>query len=153
MSSIEPNDGGSELDGGEEVLFGFVVARRDGTKLFEPGEEVLDQVTCFEEIAVIVSADFAVGLGRDYRRLTGRGQWHNDPFVGVEGFVGDQNIGLHGWQKVIGAEQIMRLTAGQEEADWIAQGIDQGVDLGAQSTARAADRLVRAGFFWAPALC
>jgi hypothetical protein len=141
------------VDGGEEVSLGLVVARRDGTELFEPGEEVLDQMACLEEIAVIVSADFAVGLGRDRRRLTGRGEWRNNPFVGVEGFVGDQNIGLHRWQKVIGSDEIMRLTAGQEETDWVAQGIDQGVDLGAQPTARAADCLVLAGFFCAPALC
>jgi hypothetical protein len=45
------------------------------------------------------------------------------------------------------------LTAGQEEADRIAERIDHGVDLGAQSTARAPDCLVFAGFFFAPALC
>jgi hypothetical protein len=46
----------------------------------------------------------------------------------------------------------MRLSAGQKETDRVAKRIDQGVDFGAQSTARSADRLV-AGFFWAPALC
>jgi len=45
------------------------------------------------------------------------------------------------------------LAAGQEEADRIAQRIDQGVYLGAQSAARAPDRLVLVGFFSAPALC
>jgi hypothetical protein len=47
----------------------------------------------------------------------------------------------------------MRLTASQEEADGVAQRIDHGVDLGAQSAARLADRLVLFGFFCAPALC
>ena len=42
----------------------------------------------------------------------------------------------------------MGLARGQEEADWIAQGIDQGMDLGAQSAFAAADRFVFAGFFW-----
>jgi hypothetical protein len=49
--------------------------------------------------------------------------------------------------------QVVCLAAGQEEADRVAQRVNQGVDLGAQSAARAADRLVLAGFFWAPALC
>ena len=49
--------------------------------------------------------------------------------------------------------QVVRLATGQEEADWVAQCIDQGMDLGAQTAARAANRLVLAGFFWAPALC
>jgi hypothetical protein len=47
----------------------------------------------------------------------------------------------------------MGLTRGQEEADGIAQGIDQGMDLGAQPAFAAADRLIRAVFFLAPALC
>jgi len=47
----------------------------------------------------------------------------------------------------------MCLAAGEEEAKRVAQRVDQSVDLGAQSTARASDRLVLAGFFFAPALC
>ena len=36
----------------------------------------------------------------------------------------------------------MGLARGQEEADWIAQGIDQGMDIGAQSAFAASDRLI-----------
>ena len=43
----------------------------------------------------------------------------------------------------------MCLAASQEEADWVAHRVDQGVDLSAQSAARAADRLVLAGFLGA----
>ena len=56
-------------------------------------------------------------------------------------------------QEVVGTDQVVRLAAGQMEADRIAERIDQSMDLGAQSAARAPDRLVLAGFFWAPALC
>ena len=49
--------------------------------------------------------------------------------------------------------QVVRLAAGQEEANRVAQRVDQGMDLGAQSAARAPDRLVLTSFFWAPALC
>jgi hypothetical protein len=48
---------------------------------------------------------------------------------------------------VVRAFQVVCLAAGQEEADRIAECIDQGVDFGAQSTTRAPDRLVFAGFF------
>jgi len=41
----------------------------------------------------------------------------------------------------------MCLAAGQVEADRIAKGIDQGVDLGAQPAARTPDSLVFADFF------
>jgi hypothetical protein len=54
---------------------------------------------------------------------------------------------------VVCSHQVVRFAAGQEEADRVAQRVDQGVDLGAQSAARAPDRLILAGFFWAPALC
>jgi hypothetical protein len=54
---------------------------------------------------------------------------------------------------VVGPDQVVCFAAGQEEADRVAQRIDQGVDLGAQSAARAPDRLVLTSFFWAPALC
>ena len=54
---------------------------------------------------------------------------------------------------MVGAEQIVSLAPGEEEADRIAEGIDQGVDLGAQSTSRATDGLVFVCFFLAPALC
>ncbi len=54
---------------------------------------------------------------------------------------------------MIRSDQIVGLPACQVEADWVAERIDQGVDLGAQSTAGSSDRLVLAGFFWASALC
>ena len=54
---------------------------------------------------------------------------------------------------MVGADQIVLLAAGQEEADGIAERIDQCVDLGAQSASRSPDRLGLAIFFFAPALC
>jgi len=153
VSSIEPNDGGGELNGGEEVSPGLVVSGGNGAKLLELGEEVLNQAACLVELAIVIPGLAAIGLGGDYCRLAGSGQQHDDPFIGVEGFVTDQHIGLHVRQQMIGADQIMRLTAGEEEVDGVAQRIDQGMDLGAQSAARATDRLVLADFFWAPALC
>ena len=44
MSSIEPNDSGGEVDGGEEIARSFVVAGGDGPELFEFAEEVFDQM-------------------------------------------------------------------------------------------------------------
>jgi hypothetical protein len=43
--------------------------------------------------------------------------------------------------------------AGEAHRQWIAQRIDDGVNLGRQSSARAANRFVRIPFFRAPALC
>jgi hypothetical protein len=46
-----------------------------------------------------------------------------------------------------------RLARRQRQGDRIAESIDDGVDLGAQSASRPADSLILAFFFLAPALC
>ena len=56
MSSIEPDCSGSEVDSGEEIAGGFVVAGGDGAELFEFAEEVLDQVARLVEVAVEIAA-------------------------------------------------------------------------------------------------
>ena len=89
----------------------------------------------------------------DHRGLASGRQRLKYACFGVERFVGDQRIGFHCGQQLVGSDQVVCLAAGQEEVDRVAQRVDQGVDLGAQSAARAADRLVLAIFFWAPALC
>jgi hypothetical protein len=47
MSSIEPNDRCSQIDGTEEVAGGFVMAGGNRPVLFEASEEVFDQMPCF----------------------------------------------------------------------------------------------------------
>ena len=153
MSSIEPGDGGGEVDGGEKVARGLVVSCCDGAILLEPGEEVFDQMPCLVEVLVIAAGPLAVAPGWDNHLLSRRRDRIDHPFVGVEGFVGDQHVGLHRRDQVVGADEIVCLAAGQMEADRIAKGINQGVDLGAQSATRAADGLVLADFFFAPAPC
>ena len=44
LSSIKPNDADDELDGGQEVARGLLVAGGDRAKLLDLGEEVLDQM-------------------------------------------------------------------------------------------------------------
>ena len=153
MSSIKPNDGGCEVDGAEKVARGFVVASCEGAILLELGEEIFNQMPRLIEVLVVAAGSLAVSLGRDDQLLSRRSDWIDHPVVGVEGFVGDQHVGLHRWDQVIGADEVMRLAAGQMEADRVAEGIDQGVDLGAQPAARTPDGLVLTGFFFAPALC
>ena len=105
------------------------------------------------KLPVIVARRGPVGPRRDHRGLASGGQWLKDALIGVERLVGDQRIGRHRGQQVVRAHQVVRLAAGQKEPDRVAQRVDQRVDLGAQSTSRAPDRLVLTDFFWAPALC
>ena len=103
--------------------------------------------------SVVVARRGPVGSWRDHRGLPSGRQRLQYASIGVERLVGDQRIGLHRGQQVVRPDQVVCLAAGQEEADRVAQRVGQRVDLGAQSAARAADRLVFADFFCAPALC
>jgi hypothetical protein len=105
------------------------------------------------KLSVIVARRGPIGPGRDHRGLASRRQRFEDARVGVERLVSDQCIGLDRGEQVVSPDQVVCLAASQEEAEWVAERVDQCVDLGAQSAARAPDRLVLAGFFWAPALC
>jgi hypothetical protein len=126
------------VNSGEKVPCGLVVAGGDGAELLELGEEVLDEVARLVEFSVEGAGQAAVRLWRDHRGLSDSGKRGDDPGVGVEGFVGDQRLCLHRWQQVIGANEIVRLPAGQEEAYGIAESIDQGMDLGGQRNHAAA---------------
>ena len=52
LSSIKPNDSGSQMNSIQEVARSFVVARSNGAVRLEPDEEVLDQVTRLVQMAV-----------------------------------------------------------------------------------------------------
>jgi hypothetical protein len=60
-----------------------------------------------------------------------------------KGLVGNQRLGRHVGQQVIGADKIMRLAARQMKANRVAKCIDEGMDLGTQAAARAADGLAQ----------
>ena len=141
------------MNGGEKVSGGFVVTGGDGAELLEFCEEILDQVSCFVEVAVIGACDFPVCFRWDYDGLVFASQHGDDPLIGVKCLVGDEQIGLHAGQELIGAHQIVGLAGTQGERRWVAQSINKSVNFGAQSAAGSSDGLVVAGFFFAPALC
>ena len=153
LSSIEPNEAGGQVNAREEVSRGLVVAGGNGTELLEPGEEIFNQMARLVEFTVIVARELAALFRRDHRNFSGRRQRLDHTLLSIKRLVGNQRLGLQLGQQVIGAHQVMRLAAGQDNAGRIAERIDRGVDLGAQSAARAPDGLVFTVFFWAPALC
>ena len=141
------------MNGGEDVAGRFIVSRRGAPVLLEPSEEIFDEVARSTSMPIEITRRLSSRLGWDDGGLIGCGQRFDDPLIGIECLVGDQHVSLHIRQQVVSAYQIVSLAAGQVEADRVAKGIDQCVDLGAQSAARAPDCLVLTGFFWAPALC
>ena len=119
------------MNGGEEVTRRFVVSRRNGPVFLELGEENLDEVARFINVPIEITGRLSTRFGGYDGGLTGCGQWFDHALIGIERFVGNEHVSLHGGQKLVGSGQIVRLAAGQMEADRVAEGIDQRVDLGA----------------------
>ena len=141
------------MDHGGEAGVGFVVACCDAAKLFEIAEEVFHQMAPAVHCEVAEDRVFAVGLGRDNRRLAGLGERLEHPRLGIERLVGDQRVGGKVGQQGVGALQIMRLPRREREPSRVAERVNRGVDLGAQAAPAAANGFIASGFLAAPALC
>jgi hypothetical protein len=103
---------------------------------------------------IVGSRGLTSGHRGDYRRLAGTLQRLDDALVGIEGFVGQQSIGVDLRKEDVGAVEVVSLARRQMKGGRIAQGIDSGVDLGAQPPSAEPDRLFGLTvFFRAPALC
>ena len=120
--------------------------------MLELVEEALDEVALAIEGEVGRSGLLAVGLRRDDRRdVTPLERF--DERVGVISLVGDQSLGPEAFEQRLGLRDVGGLPRRQRQRDRVAERIDDSMDLGRQAAARAADGLVLAVFFWAPALC
>jgi hypothetical protein len=141
VSSNEPDGRSGEVYGGEEVSGGFVVACGDASEEFEFGEEVLDQVARFVEFFIVFPLHFSVRFGRDDGLFSSLLQGFEHPLVGVKALVGDHRVGFQLRQQDICPVQLTGLAFGEMETQRIAERIDRGVDLGAQSAFAATDGL------------
>ena len=154
MSAVEGDDGGGELDRGQEVALGLVVAGRNGAELLAFAEEILDQMPCLVVVAVVGALLLAVAPGRDDGGLARRLERGQDARVRVVAPLRDEQRGGEVRQQRVRADQLRGLPAAAPEAGRIAQRSHRGVDLGAQPAPAAPEGLVAvAPFFRAPALC
>lgn len=140
------------MDAGEKVPCGFFVARCDGTEVLDDVEETLDEIALGVEGKVAWTRDLAIGFGRDDRPDPAHAEMV-DEAVAVVGLVSDHRRRLDLLRQRHGLGEVVSLTAGEAHDQRVAERIDDGVDLGCQSAARAPDRLVRSPLFRAPALC
>ena len=62
MSSIKPDHGRDKMDGAQKIEGGFVVACCDHAILFEPSEEVFNQVTRVVDVAIEASRLFRLAF-------------------------------------------------------------------------------------------
>jgi len=135
-----------------EAVGEFVVACREATKLFEPVEESLNQVACFVPLPIELARPESVATRRD-DGLSARLGDCCDEHIAVISLVSDDCIGLDGIDQCRPLRNVGCLATGEDQAQWIAQGIHACMNLGSQPTARAADRLIATVFFNAPAEC
>ena len=112
MSSIEPDDSSSQIDGGKEVAGGFVIARRDGSVLFKPTKEVFDQMASLVKLFVIVPLLLAVFLRRDHDFFPRFAQRIKHAIIGIISFIGQDCFGLKRGQEYVRTVQITRLSGG-----------------------------------------
>ena len=141
------------MNAGEKISGGLVVTGGEGAKLLELTEEVLDEMAGPVGMPVEPALDFAIASGWDDEGFSCGSQGLYNALIGVKGHVGHEHRGCHLRQQRVGAIQIVGLAGRKLESERISQGIDHGVDFGAQSASAAPDRLLFAVFFWAPALC
>jgi hypothetical protein len=141
------------VNAGQKIPGSFVVSCCNRPELFEFGEETFDEMAFLIEVLVEFAGQAPVGFRRDDHALASFLERFDDTLVRVIGLVSDKLVRFEGREKVVGARQIMRLSARQMKSGWVAQRIDGGMDLRAQPAAGSSDRLILAGFFWAPALC
>jgi hypothetical protein len=105
------------------------------------GDGVLDEVAPAVHVPVEADGGLAVGLGRDHRGGATLIQLRPEP-VDVEGLVAEQGAEGDILDQRRHAEAVVALAGQQDEAHQVAEGINEGNDLGRQTTARAADGLV-----------
>lgn len=148
----DPEPRGSQCDGGEEVPCELVVACGYAAEVLDLVEEALDQIALSVEFGIDRALPFAVALGRDVWARAMFGDHPQDGF-GIVAAVGDGICGgpqavEQGWDsRLVGS-----LARREQQADRQASGIDHGMQLGAQSSTRTADGVIRAPFF-PPAAC
>jgi hypothetical protein len=132
----QPDADGCELDGCEEVVVSFVMARCHGLELFEFAEEALDEVAVAIEEGADDGAALAISHRLDVGPDTTLGQLGPER-VTIVSAIGEQDVTItQSVQHVGSAAPIVRLTGSELERDLQAVGVDQRVDLGRQAAAR-----------------
>jgi hypothetical protein len=148
----EPESYGSECDGGEEVPRKFVVAGCDASEVLEFVEETFDEVALTIDLGFDDAADSDVALRGDVRGRAGSLDQGDDRAGEVTAISDDLLRQRQPVDQCRKRRLVRRLAGCEEEPNRQAACIDDGMDLGAQSSTRTTDGVIRAPFF-PPAAC
>jgi hypothetical protein len=117
------------VNGREEVDFPSIVAGGDASEMLELIEEPFNPVSELIGLRIVRDMDFAVPFGRNnhfgicfFDHLAQR--------IGVVSFIGDHAAGGLAVQQVGRSGYIVRLAAGQDEAQRAPLGIGKGMNFG-----------------------
>ena len=106
----------------------------------------------FVEMTIIFTLRCAVPAGRDHRLCLFFGNLLQET-IRIVRAICDHSLKIKICDQILSLCNIMALSARQEKAQWIAQGIYAGMDLGTESTSAASKCLgcLTTTFFRAPA--
>ena len=140
------------MECGEEVSCGLLIARGDAPEVFDRVEKTLHQVALPVEGKVAVPLDDAIFFGRDHGR-DGADLQAREEGIAVVTFVGEHRAGPDLSGQGFGLGDVMHLPAGKAQGDGKPERVDDGMNFGRKTTARATYGLVETPFLRAPALC
>ena len=119
--------------------------------MFEPTEEVLDEVAFLVDVAVDLAARGAIGLRRD-------DDGHSFGFdglrdrTGIVAFVGDEVACPGCLDELRRFGDVVDVSGGEVEVDRVAQSVDEGMDFRSGAASRASNTLILGPPF-PPAAC
>jgi len=148
----DPDSGGDESNGRQEVSGELVEAGGDASEVLELVEEALDEVALPVEIGIDRSLDLDVALCGDMGLPTSGADQVDQrsrvvPAICDEGFGRRQGLDQARCHGLVGS-----LAGREQQSDRQSLFVDNGVDLGAQSSTRTANGVIRTPFL-PPAAC
>ena len=130
-----------EIEEPGKTSVGFFIAGCNPPECLEMAEEVLDQMAPFVHFGIMRDSAGPVGLGRDDRCSAAFIEVGAQPVV-VESLVADERLKIETGDQRLNADTVVTLTGQKDEANEIAEGVDQGHDFGSQAATRAAYGLI-----------
>jgi hypothetical protein len=146
VSSVEPDQHTYELNASDKRVGEFVEACGDASVLLELSKKALDKIALAVEGKVGFARFFSVRFGRDYGGNAARLE-ACDEGVRVIALVSEDRSSLDLFEQRLGLFDIMHLALRNRKYQRVAEGVDDRMDLCAQTAAGAPDGLVAAVFF------
>jgi hypothetical protein len=116
-----------------------VISGGDAAPVLEPAEHALDQIALLVDLGIVYDRHLAVLASGNAGRDVQTGQSLAEP-VAVVTLVGDQDLGVRQrLQDGSGAAIVADLALGEQQDQWLALAVTDGVQLGVQAALGPSD--------------